>query len=61
MSLVILCDMFLNPSFKITTGFANVGRTTHKHKWMHILGKISNHQEWVFTWKITFNFEWIKK
>ena len=28
MRLVILCDMFLNPSFKITTSFANVGRTT---------------------------------
>ena len=28
MSLVILCDVFLNPSFKITTSFANVDRTT---------------------------------
>ena len=28
MRLVILFDMFLNPSFKMTTGFANVARTT---------------------------------
>ena len=28
MRLVILCDVFLNPSFKITTSFANVDRTT---------------------------------
>ena len=28
MRLVILFDMLLNPSFKMTTGFANVARTT---------------------------------
>ena len=28
MRLVILFDMFLNLSFKMTTGFANVARTT---------------------------------
>ena len=28
MKLVILFDMFLNPSFKMTTSFANVARTT---------------------------------
>ena len=28
MTLVILFDMFLNPSFKMTTSFANVARTT---------------------------------
>ena len=28
MILVILFDMFLSPSFKMTTGFANVTRTT---------------------------------
>ena len=27
MRLVILFDMLLNPSFKMTTGFANVART----------------------------------
>ena len=27
MTLVILFDMFLNPSFKMTTSFANVART----------------------------------
>ena len=28
MKLVILFDMLLNPSFKMTTGFANIARTT---------------------------------
>ena len=28
MRLVILFDMLLNPSFEMTTGFANVARTT---------------------------------
>ena len=28
MRLVVLFDMFLNPSFKMTTGFANIARTT---------------------------------
>ena len=27
MRLVFLFDMFLNPSFEITTSFANIGRT----------------------------------
>ena len=42
--LVILFDMLLNPSFKMTIGFANVARTTAStSKFMYILGKISNH------------------
>ena len=28
MRLGILFDIFLNPSFKMTTGFANIARTT---------------------------------
>ena len=28
MKLVILFDMLLNPSFKMTTNFANIARTT---------------------------------
>ena len=28
MRLVILLDIFLNPSFKMTTSFANVAKTT---------------------------------
>ena len=28
MRLVILFDVLLNPSFKMTTSFANIGRTT---------------------------------
>ena len=30
MRLVIPFDMFLNPIFKMTTGFANIARTTVK-------------------------------
>ena len=37
--LVILFDMFLNPSFRMTTKFANVARTAAS------TGKILNHQE----------------
>ena len=46
MRLVIPLDMFLNRSFKMTTSFANVARTTAStSKFIYILGKISNHQE----------------
>ena len=44
MRLVILFDMLLNPSFKMTTSFANIARTTASTS-KFILGKISNHQE----------------
>ena len=40
---VILLDMFLNPTFKMTTNFANVARTTAST--IYRLGRISNHQE----------------
>ena len=36
MRLVILFDILLNPSFKMTTGFANIARTTaRKSKFIH--------------------------
>ena len=45
MRLAILFDMFLNPSFKATTSFGNIARTTANTQKIYILGKISNHQE----------------
>ena len=42
---VILFDVFLNLSFKMTTSFANVARTTANTKQIYILGKISNYQQ----------------
>ena len=42
MRLVILFDMLLNPSFKITTRFANISRTTASASKFVILGRISN-------------------
>ena len=43
MRLVIRFDMFLNPSFNITTRFANVARTTASTSKLILLEKISNH------------------
>ena len=43
MRLVILFDMFLNPSFKMTKSFANIARTTVSTSKFILLGKISNH------------------
>ena len=40
--LVILFDMFLNPSFKMTTSLPSIARATASTS---KLGKISNHQE----------------
>ena len=45
MRFVILFVMFLNPSFKMAAGFANVARTTASTSKERLLGKISNHQE----------------
>ena len=51
MRLVILFDMLLSPSFKMTTSFANIARTaasTSKCIYQEILQIIRN---WVFIWK----------
>ena len=56
MGLVILFDMLLNPSFKVTTSFANIARTTANTKKIYILGKISNHQELDLYMKNNFYF-----
>ena len=44
MRLVILFDMLLNPSFKMTTSFTNIARTTASTSKFKYLCK-SNHQE----------------
>ena len=54
MRLVILFDMFLSPSFKMTTSFANIARTTGSTSKFIFLGKISNHQEWGLYMKNNF-------
>ena len=57
MRLVILFDMLVNPSFKMTTSFANVARTvacTSKFIYQERFQIIRN---WVFTCKIILNFE----
>ena len=40
---VILFDMLLNPSFKMTKSFANIARTRVSTSKFILLGKISNH------------------
>ena len=50
MWLNILFDMFLDPSLKMTTSFANVASAST----FCILGKISNHQELKHYMKKTF-------
>ena len=57
MGLLILFDMFLNPSFQMTASFANIGRTTDSNSiplYTSILGKISNDEELVFYMKNNF-------
>ena len=60
MRLVILFDMLLNPSFKMTTGFANVARTTASTSKFVYYERFQIIRNWVFICKIIFNFERIK-
>ena len=60
MRLVILLDMLLNPSFKMTTGFANVVRTTASTSKFIYKERFQIIRNWVFICKIIFNFERIK-
>ena len=54
-------DMLFNPSFKITTSFANIARTTASTTSKFIYWeRFQIIRNWVFVWKIIFNFEWIK-
>ena len=43
--LVILFNVFLNPSFKMMTSFTNIAKTTVSTKWIYIIGNIWDHQE----------------
>ena len=60
MRLVILSDMFLNPSFKMATSFANIARTTlSTSKFIYQENfKLSGIGSFYET--IIFNFEWTK-
>ena len=61
MRLVILLDMLLNPSFKMTKGFANVARTTARTSKFVYWERFKIIRNWVFICKIIFNFERIEK
>ena len=52
--------MFLNTSFKMTTSFINVARTTASTIKFIYQERFKIIRNWVFVWKIIFNFEWIK-
>ena len=57
MRLVILFDMFVNPSFKMTTGFANIARTTASTSKFIYSERFQIIKNWVFIRKIIFKFE----
>ena len=57
MRLAILFDMLLNPSFKMTTSFANIARTTASTSKFMYQERLQIIRNWVFIWKIIFNFE----
>ena len=56
MRLVILFDMFLNASFKMTISFANIVRTASSSKFIY-QERFQIIRNWVFISKIIFNFE----
>ena len=57
MRVVVLFDMFLNPSFKMTTNFANVARTTGSTSKFIYQERFHVIRNWVYISKIIFNFE----
>ena len=57
MRLVMLFDMFLNPSFKMTTNFANIGRTAISTREFMYYERFLIIRNWVIIRKIIFNFE----
>ena len=48
MRLVILFDLLLNPSFKMTTGFANIAKTTANTSKFIYLERFQIIRNWVF-------------
>ena len=57
MRLVILFDMLLNPSFKMTTSFANIARTAASTSKYIYWERFQIIRDWVFIRKIIINFE----
>ena len=60
MGLVILCDKFLNPNFKMTTIFAKLARTTASTSEFICQERLQIIRNRVFILKTTLNFEWIR-
>ena len=57
MSLVILFEMLLNPSFRMATSFANIPRTTASASKFIYYERFQIIRNWDFIRKIIFNFE----
>ena len=57
---LFLFYLFLNPSFKMTTSFTNIARTTASTSKFIYWERFQIIRSWVFILKIIFNFEWIK-
>ena len=57
---VMLLDMLLNPSFKMTANFANIARTAASTSKFIYEERFQIIRNWVFLWNIIFNFQWIK-
>ena len=60
MILVILFDMLLNPSFKMTTSFTNITRTTASTSKFIYSERFQIIRNWVVIWKKKKKFEWTK-
>ena len=60
MRLVILFDMLLNPSFKMTTSFTNITRTTASTSKFIYSERFQIIRNWVVIWKKKKKFEWTK-
>ena len=57
MRLVILFDIFLNPSFKMMTSVANIATTAASSSKFVYHERFQIIRNWVFMQKIIFNFE----
>ena len=55
--LIILFDMLFNPSFKMTTIFTNVARTTASTSKFIYWKRFKIVRNWAFIYKTVFNFE----
>ena len=56
MRLIIRFDMFLNPSFKMMTSFANIAKTTASTNKFTQQERFEIIRNWVIIWKNNFYF-----